>query len=281
MNSRHVSPTSTDSSSQKGTSSVSETELKTYRYKQQQPQQSLSPKEQSHTYQPSIPPPNLSVFPHQPPRPMEVGRNRNAFYPPASPPAPPLPQTANAAMMLAQMPESPEAFKKRLVEQQSTTELHYHHPNHPHHQHHVSSSFANNEKPPSVVCRHCRKTYTSEENVKGSCEQAPDCVRSGIHAVTCIPCARTIVYHCLSSRRRNNFVAHPECDDRDCECGSGHYRCSGRWIGLTILSILLPCLWCYPLLKACHLCGVSCGVCGGRHEPMNAPQPPHSSTTTS
>lgn len=278
MNSRHVSPTSTDSSSQKGTPPVSETELKTYRYK---PPQSLSPKELPYTYQPSVPPPTFPVFPpHQQVRPTEVGRSRSAFYQPASPLAP--------SQATAKMAESPEAYKKRLLaEPGNPGELHYHHPNHPHHQHHVSSSFASSEKPPSVVCRYCEKTYTPEENAKGSCEKAPDCVRDGIHAVTCIPCARSFIFHCLSEQQQEGFVAHAEFGGGgrrhhrgDCDSGRDH-RCSGRWIGLTILSILLPCLWCYPLLKACHMCGVSCGACGGRHEPANGgPPPPHSSATT-
>lgn len=41
-----------------------------------------------------------------------------------------------------------------------------------------------------------------------------------------------------------------------------------RWIGLTLLSLLVPCLWCYPPLRVCHLIGISCGICGGKHKPQ-------------
>lgn len=112
-----------------------------------------------------------------------------------------------------------------------------------------------------LVCRHCRQAYVESENIKGSCDHAPDCVRTGIDTVTCIPCARSVVYHCVSTS---------EVAQQPCECDSSHEAgCSRRWIGLALLSILLPCLWCYPPLKVCHLCGVSCGACGGRHEPLN------------
>ncbi|KAA0185066.1 hypothetical protein HAZT_HAZT003470 [Hyalella azteca] len=45
--------------------------------------------------------------------------------------------------------------------------------------------------------------------------------------------------------------------------GSG---CGRRWVGLTLLSLLVPCLCCYLPLKGCHSAFVSCGVCGGKHE---------------
>lgn len=43
---------------------------------------------------------------------------------------------------------------------------------------------------------------------------------------------------------------------------------NSRWIGLSLLSLIVPCLCCYPPLRACHWMGVSCGVCGGRHRPQ-------------
>ena len=44
--------------------------------------------------------------------------------------------------------------------------------------------------------------------------------------------------------------------------------CGRRWLGLALLSLIVPCLWIYPPLRAVHWCGMSCGVCGGRHHPM-------------
>ncbi len=214
-NSRHVSPTSTDSSSLKGTPPVSETELKTYRLKQ------FSPKEQNYLYQPAVP----------------CVRSKTLCYPPPSPPPP---------LSSLNLLDSPNVYKKPLSDH-NTSDLHL-----------------KSEKPQSLTCRHCRRTYTPEENVKGSCEHAPDCVRTSIDTVTCIPCARSMVYHCMSDSE-GNFAQQP------CECDTSDNGCAKRWLGLAVLSILLPCLWCYPPLKVCHLCGVSCGACGGRHEPVNAP----------
>lgn len=226
-NSRHVSPTSTDSSSMKGTPPVSEVELKTHRQKQ------LSPNELNYMYPP---PPSSLLSHHHHPRLVDNVKQRNPAY---LPPSPPLPAQHNPL-------EPPVIFKQQMSD------------------HSELQLSLKGEKPQSLTCRHCRKTYTQEENVKGSCEYAPDCVRTSIDTVTCIPCARSMVYHCMSDSE-GNFAQQP------CECETADNGCAKRWLGLAILSILLPCLWCYPPLKVCHLCGVSCGACGGRHEPVNAP----------
>ncbi|KAL3228837.1 hypothetical protein MRX96_023739 [Rhipicephalus microplus] len=42
--------------------------------------------------------------------------------------------------------------------------------------------------------------------------------------------------------------------------------CRRRWAGLALLSLLVPCLWCYLPLRACHRAAVGCGLCGGRHQ---------------
>lgn len=190
----------------------------------------MSPNEQNYLYQPAPPPP----LPPSHHRMAESMKSRSSCCPPSSHP----PSTLES---------SPVMFKEHLTEHSS--ELHF---------------SLKAEKPQSLTCRHCRKTYTEEENVKGSCEYAPDCVRSSIDTVTCIPCARTMVYHCMSDSE-GNFAQQP------CECDTADSGCAKRWLGLTLLSLLLPCLWCYPALKVCHLCGVSCGACGGRHEPLNTP----------
>lgn len=218
INSRHVSPTSTDSLSQKGTS---ETEVKIYRQNQ------FSPTDQFYVFQATP----TSVLPHQH-RTVESIKTRNTCYPPSS--SPPSLTSHNSS-------DTPAGYRKPDF--------------------HSSSKF---QKPRSLTCRHCRKSYTQEENVKGSCEHAPDCMRSSIDTVTCVPCARSMIYHCMSDSE-GNFAQQP------CGCDTSDNGCAKRWLGLAILSILLPCLWCYPPLKVCHLCGVSCGACGGRHEPMNSP----------
>ncbi|KAG8230638.1 hypothetical protein J437_LFUL006835 [Ladona fulva] len=117
-------------------------------------------------------------------------------------------------------------------------------------------------------CRHCNEAFSLGDNPRGCCEYAPDPVRAGIDAVSCISCAQCMLYHCMADAE-GEFARHP------CECGSGEGPgggaaggdgCGRRWLGLALLSLLVPCLWCYPPLRACHKCGVACGLCGGRHQ---------------
>ncbi|XP_068244285.1 sprouty-related, EVH1 domain-containing protein 2 isoform X1 [Palaemon carinicauda] len=112
-------------------------------------------------------------------------------------------------------------------------------------------------------CRHCQEMFTYDANSRGSCEYSPDCVRTAIDTLTCISCAQCMLYHCMSDAE-GDFAHHP------CECGgpggTADESCGRRWLGLTLLSLLVPCLWCYLPLRACHRCAVACGLCGGRHE---------------
>ncbi|CAL4126041.1 unnamed protein product [Meganyctiphanes norvegica] len=112
-------------------------------------------------------------------------------------------------------------------------------------------------------CRHCQEMFTDEVNSRGSCEYAPDCVRTAIDTLTCICCAQCMLYHCMSDAE-GDFTHNP------CECGgpggAADESCGRRWVGLTLLSLLVPCLWCYLPLRACHRCAVAGGICGGRHQ---------------
>ncbi|XP_035893801.1 sprouty-related, EVH1 domain-containing protein 2 isoform X4 [Anopheles stephensi] len=109
-------------------------------------------------------------------------------------------------------------------------------------------------------CRYCQEFYNDEWNHKGSCDYAPDCFRTAIENVSGMPCARCMLYHCMKDAE-GETVAHP------CLC-TGESGCTKRWIGLALLSLLVPCLWCYPPLRACHWIGVSCRLCGGKHKPQ-------------
>ncbi|XP_037949519.1 sprouty-related, EVH1 domain-containing protein 2 [Teleopsis dalmanni] len=109
-------------------------------------------------------------------------------------------------------------------------------------------------------CRYCHEIYSDEWNRKGACEFAPDCFRSGVECISGMGCARCMLYHCMSD-------AEGETPQHPCECVN-ESGCTKRWIGLTLLSFIVPCLWCYPPLRACHWIGVSCGVCGGKHKPQ-------------
>lgn len=77
-------------------------------------------------------------------------------------------------------------------------------------------------------------------------------------------CARCMLYHCFSDSE-GELINHP------CSCSNdavNEVSCSKRWIGIALLSLLVPCLWCYPPLKACHFIGIQCGLCGGKHKPQ-------------
>ncbi|KFM59851.1 Sprouty-related, EVH1 domain-containing protein 2, partial [Stegodyphus mimosarum] len=114
--------------------------------------------------------------------------------------------------------------------------------------------------PGRLQCRHCLDTYVEEENTPGSCEYGPDRTLSFIDHATCFSCTQCMLYHCMSDAE-GDFHHHP------CSCDTSDDHCRRRWTGLALLSIFVPCLWCYLPLRACHRCGVSCGYCGGKHEP--------------
>ncbi|XP_067214896.1 sprouty-related, EVH1 domain-containing protein 1 isoform X3 [Linepithema humile] len=111
-----------------------------------------------------------------------------------------------------------------------------------------------------VRCKHCQELYSVQHNPKGSCEYAPDPFRRGIAIVSCLSCAQCMLYHCMSD-------AEGDFEQSPCSC-SMEEGCGRRWFGLALLSLIVPCLWIYPPLKAVHWCGMSCGICGGRHDPV-------------
>ena len=109
-----------------------------------------------------------------------------------------------------------------------------------------------------LTCIHCRESFSAEANPRGSCAYTPtDCLRRGIEAVSCFTCAKCLLYHCVSDAE-SDYV-HP------CSCSNSDGGAARRWIGLTLLSILVPCLCCYLPLMACYKAGAACKICGGRH----------------
>uniref|UniRef100_A0A1A9UXJ3 WH1 domain-containing protein n=1 Tax=Glossina austeni TaxID=7395 RepID=A0A1A9UXJ3_GLOAU len=107
-------------------------------------------------------------------------------------------------------------------------------------------------------CRYCNELYNDEWNRRGACEYAPDCFRSGFEFISGLSCARCMLYHFMKDSEGE--TSHP------CDCAS-ESGCTKRWFGLTLLSCVMPCLLCYPPLRVCHLIGISCGLCGGKHKP--------------
>ncbi|KAJ2943073.1 hypothetical protein O0L34_g18765 [Tuta absoluta] len=115
-----------------------------------------------------------------------------------------------------------------------------------------------------LKCRHCHEWYLESANRAGACEFAPDCFKSCIDCVTCIKCAQGMLYHCMSDAE-GDFAMHP------CACAAPDTQCAKRWLGLTLLSVIVPCLCCYLPLRAVHRAARATHVAGGLHAPEQVP----------
>ncbi|XP_062454177.1 sprouty-related, EVH1 domain-containing protein 3 [Rhea pennata] len=107
-------------------------------------------------------------------------------------------------------------------------------------------------------CVYCRDVFSREENGRGQCRDAPDPAGRCVRRLSCLWCAESLLYHCMSDAE-GDFSA-------PCSCDRGHPHCCARWLALAALALLVPCLCCYLPLRACHWCGGHCGCCGGRHK---------------
>uniref|UniRef100_A0A8D0H5M1 Sprouty-related, EVH1 domain-containing protein 2 n=1 Tax=Sphenodon punctatus TaxID=8508 RepID=A0A8D0H5M1_SPHPU len=107
-------------------------------------------------------------------------------------------------------------------------------------------------------CVYCRDMFNHEENRRGQCQDAPDRVRTCIRRVSCMWCADSMLYHCMSD---------PEGDYTDpCSCDTSDEKFCLRWMALIALSFFAPCMCCYLPFRACYNCGVMCRCCGGKHK---------------
>nr|XP_033812475.1 sprouty-related, EVH1 domain-containing protein 3 isoform X1 [Geotrypetes seraphini] len=107
-------------------------------------------------------------------------------------------------------------------------------------------------------CVYCRDVFSSEENGRGQCQDAPDPISRCVYQFTCMWCAESMLYHCMSD-------SEGEFSD-PCSCDLGHPHFCVRWMALIALSLVVPCMCCYLPLRACHWCGEHCGCCGGKHK---------------
>ncbi|XP_028597875.2 sprouty-related, EVH1 domain-containing protein 3 [Podarcis muralis] len=107
-------------------------------------------------------------------------------------------------------------------------------------------------------CVYCRDVFNHEENGRGQCQDAPDPIGRCVYQFTCMWCAESMLYHCMSD-------SEGEYSD-PCSCDTGHPHFCIRWMALVTLSLVVPCMCCYLPLHACHTCGEHCGCCGGRHK---------------
>uniref|UniRef100_A0A5F9DFP0 Sprouty related EVH1 domain containing 3 n=1 Tax=Oryctolagus cuniculus TaxID=9986 RepID=A0A5F9DFP0_RABIT len=120
---------------------------------------------------------------------------------------------------------------------------------------------ASPETEEAARCVHCRALFRRRADGRGGrCAEAPDPGRLLVRRLSCLWCAESLLYHCLSDA---------EGDFSDpCACEPGHPRPAARWAALAALSLAVPCLCCYAPLRACHWVAARCGCagCGGRHE---------------
>jgi len=105
-------------------------------------------------------------------------------------------------------------------------------------------------------------------------------VESALDTVSCMCCVKAVAYHCGERLEQ-------DCDDRtdswlDSPCSCSHNKWWLRWGCLALMSLPLPCLLCYPLLK-----GLASGVervyaaaasQGCRCPDSAPPQPGHTAT---
>ncbi|XP_009003831.1 sprouty-related, EVH1 domain-containing protein 1 isoform X2 [Callithrix jacchus] len=107
-------------------------------------------------------------------------------------------------------------------------------------------------------CVYCQERFNHEENVRGKCQDAPDPIKRCIYQVSCMLCAESMLYHCMSDS---------EGDFSDpCSCDTSDDKFCLRWLALVALSFIVPCMCCYVPLRMCHCCGEACGCCGGKHK---------------
>ncbi|XP_005993025.1 sprouty-related, EVH1 domain-containing protein 1 [Latimeria chalumnae] len=107
-------------------------------------------------------------------------------------------------------------------------------------------------------CKYCQERFNHEENRRGKCPDAPDPIKKCIYHVSCMLCAESMLYHCMSDS---------EGDFSDpCSCDTSDDKFCLRWLALIALSFIAPCMCCYLPLRACHHCGEVCGCCGGKHK---------------
>ncbi|KAL8219882.1 UNVERIFIED_CONTAM: hypothetical protein K2H54_035564, partial [Gekko kuhli] len=107
-------------------------------------------------------------------------------------------------------------------------------------------------------CVYCQDVFNHEANGRGQCQDAPDPIGRCVYRFTCMWCAESMLYHCMSD-------SEGEYSD-PCSCDTGHPHFCIRWMALVTLSLVVPCMCCYLPLHACHWCGEHCGCCGGKHK---------------
>ncbi|XP_062997756.1 protein sprouty homolog 3 [Elgaria multicarinata webbii] len=99
-------------------------------------------------------------------------------------------------------------------------------------------------------CGHCKCAHCAAVRSLPSCWLCNQrCLCSPENLIdygTCLCCVKGIFYHCSSDDEDT-------CADDPCSCGPG--SCCARWVAMSFLSLLMPCLCCYfPTVGCLKLC---------------------------
>ncbi|XP_002132157.2 uncharacterized protein LOC100179914 [Ciona intestinalis] len=106
-------------------------------------------------------------------------------------------------------------------------------------------------------CPRCQEGRNGEpETPRGSrhcwmCNRRCACtVHDCVEVATCVYCVRAGLYHCT------NYDDNEDLADKPCSCRGTD--CCLRWTALSVLSIFLPCLLCYPIAMGCSRACKAC-----------------------
>ncbi|XP_066992098.2 protein sprouty isoform X2 [Anabrus simplex] len=95
-------------------------------------------------------------------------------------------------------------------------------------------------------CESCRKPRPLPS--RWLCNNACFCsAETTLDYASCLCCVKGLFYHCSKDYELDRDGT--SCADDPCSCGP--HRLKARWGCLGVLSLVLPCLWCYWPLRGC------------------------------
>lgn len=104
------------------------------------------------------------------------------------------------------------------------------------------------------MCKYCKGHETRTRSQTLLCGGRCKCdVESAIEAATCFCIVRGCFYHC------SHHDAEESCSAKPCSCREPN--CCARWAVLGALTLLLPCLLCYPVARGCVMTCRECSHC--------------------
>ncbi|XP_049606376.1 protein sprouty homolog 1 [Syngnathus scovelli] len=100
------------------------------------------------------------------------------------------------------------------------------------------------------ICERCGKCKCSECTAPRSLPSCLACngqclcsAESALEHGTCMCLVKGIFYHCSNDDEGDSCADHP--------CSPSHSHCCSRFLCMGLMSVLFPCLLCYPPVKGC------------------------------